>query len=62
MDAIDDFDLSRKTSGAGPGRPKGAKALQKGSDWLLLSIQHNNKKRADIIPSAKSSTGKQNNN
>jgi hypothetical protein len=62
MDAIGNFDLSRNPSGAGPGMSKGAKVLQKGSDRLLLLIQHNNEKRTDNISSAKNSTGKQNNN
>ncbi len=42
MDAIDDFELSRKPSGADPGRPKETEALQTGSHRLFMTIRHHN--------------------
>ncbi|OGQ92319.1 MAG: hypothetical protein A3J85_07450 [Desulfobacula sp. RIFOXYA12_FULL_46_16] len=51
MDAIGDFDLSRKPLGAGNGRLRVSKPLQTGSDRLFLLIQRNNgQKPASLLP------------
>jgi hypothetical protein len=51
MDAMDDFELSRKPSGADPGRLKETKALQTGSSrFFMVSQRHNEREPISFFP------------